>query len=742
MFNIKTISLGVVSVLALVLFTPTFVSESLLFPFISGKNFFFRSLVLCGCVLFAWVIYKYRRIASVNNFPHIIFGFFVGVVLLADLFGVNPTRSIFGNFERMEGWFTIGLLYLLFILLYQTYNSVFIWRTVFNVSLIPNIYIILFTFYQYFGGGTISQESHLLRPDATLGNSSYLGGYALMYIFILAWLTLTSKNIFSKVVYGILILANMYVMALTLTRGALVGFAVAIGSIVVMASAVYFFKKIKKQVMPRFLFLAPLAVGLCIIGTITFVLNRDSSFVQNSRPLQRLTTISLEDTSVRARVINWSMSWEGFKERPILGWGQENFLYVFSKHFDPRMGAYEAWYDRSHNIFLDWLIAAGVLGLAGYLGLYVVSLWMLWVRPNARTVFSLQESILWTGFFVAYFVHNFFVFDNIASYVLFVFVLAYITWKSYFSEKSAPQELSKKQSIIIALILALIGILGIYFTVYRPWMGSMQLTHAMKYTDVVLNAQSDAQAQAWSKQELGTAYTKNELSSLAREKFQQATQHPLGRTEAREQLAQKLRSVLENKTISNDEKIEWVRLVMLELENEIKQDSNNARIYQLTAGVLLQIGKAKEAIVFFEKAQALSPKKQLIMLDTAIAYQLLGDYDKALEISKQAFDLDQTFVGAKTRYTLSLYRVGRDAEAQELDAQLVKDMVKRDPNPTLRTIYENQVKLARVDYRVRMAVSAYDKGDMATYNRYIREINDIDPSAVVRLREIIKQSQG
>ena len=240
----KTFHSVIAGILAFVLFVPTIVSNGLLFPFISGKNFIFRLLVLCACLLFSWVIFKYRKITSVYNPPHIILTFFVGIVLVADLFGVNPARSIFGNFERMEGWFTLGLLYLLFILLYQIHSSIFSWRTVFKVSLIPNVYIILFTFYQYFGGGKISQEQHLLRPDATLGNSSYLGGYALMYIFILAWLTLTSKNIFSKVVYGILIFVNMYVMALTLTRGALVGFSVAIGSIVVMASAVYFFKKI------------------------------------------------------------------------------------------------------------------------------------------------------------------------------------------------------------------------------------------------------------------------------------------------------------------------------------------------------------------------------------------------------------------------------------------------------------------------------------------------------------------
>lgn len=560
-----------------------------------------------------------------------------------------------------------------------------------------------------------------------------------MYIFILAWLILGSRNFFSKIAYSVLIFANIFVMAITLTRGALVGFGAALGVVAVIASVVYVSKKVKKQQVPKFLFLAPLALGLCIVGTTTFVLNRDSAFVQNYRPLERLATISLEDTSVRARFVNWSMSWEGFKERPLLGWGQENFLYVFSKHFDPRMGLYEAWYDRSHNIFFDWLIAAGVFGLVGYLGLYIVSLWMLWVRSNTRTVFSLSESILWTGFFVAYFVHNFFVFDNVASYILFAFVLAYITWKSYASGKNTIRELSRNQSIIIATLLALVGILGIYSTVYKPWAAGTLLVQGLQYTEVALVAQSDVQAKAWSKKTIGTAYTKNELSAFARQKLEQATMYPLGRTETHEQIAQKLRSVLENESISNNEKTAWMRFVVTQLEKEIQKDPNNPRIYQLTGGVLLQLGRAKEALPFFEKAQKLSPNKQLIMFDIATAYQLIGDYDKALAMSKQAFELYPAFLDAKARYMLALYRVGRDSEAKAIESQFVKDPLAVNSDFSVYKKYENQITLAQVDYRLRMAVLAYEKGDMAAYNALIRQINSLDPSAVSRLKQVTKE---
>ena len=70
----------------------------------------------------------------------------------------------------------------------------------------------------------------------------------------------------------------------------------------------------------------------------------------------------------------WNISWQGVKERPILGWGQDNFSFVFTKYYNPQMYAQEPWFDRSHNVFLDWLVAAGVVGLIAYLYLFLVPL--------------------------------------------------------------------------------------------------------------------------------------------------------------------------------------------------------------------------------------------------------------------------------------------------------------------------------------------------------------------------------
>ena len=58
-----------------------------------------------------------------------------------------------------------------------------------------------------------------------------------------------------------------------------------------------------------------------------------------------------------ARLVVWKGSWQGFLERPWLGWGPENFELVFTRHFNPCMFLGECggeiWFDRSHNIILD-----------------------------------------------------------------------------------------------------------------------------------------------------------------------------------------------------------------------------------------------------------------------------------------------------------------------------------------------------------------------------------------------------
>ena len=87
------------------------------------------------------------------------------------------------------------------------------------------------------------------------------------------------------------------------------------------------------------------------------------------------------DGTFTSRLINIKMSLDGFKERPILGWGRI-IIFMFLQNITMRMYSQEPWFDRTHNVFMDWLIAGGILGLLAYLALYISAIWMLWFKKR------------------------------------------------------------------------------------------------------------------------------------------------------------------------------------------------------------------------------------------------------------------------------------------------------------------------------------------------------------------------
>ena len=162
-----------------------------------------------------------------------------------------------------------------------------------------------------------------------------------------------------------------------------------------------------------------------IIGTVIFAVLigslfvfKNTTFVQSYPVLARIASISPNDITGMSRLSMWKISYKAWLERPILGYGQDNFSHIFARKFiSDKMCNLEPWYDRSHDVFFDWLVAAGALGLLTYLSLYGVTLWFMWKKKGHDM--SLEEKSILTGLIAGYFVHNIFVFDNLTSYILF-----------------------------------------------------------------------------------------------------------------------------------------------------------------------------------------------------------------------------------------------------------------------------------------------------------------------------------
>jgi hypothetical protein len=135
----------------------------------------------------------------------IAYSLFIAVLLIADLFGVDREKSMWSNFERMEGFVGHIHLFAYFFVLAVMLRTLKEWWTMLKVFLVADVIVVFIGFAQLFGvkgqflynlfpraGAWFAQNFpiHMSsnRLDATIGNSAYFGVFCLMNAFIAALL--------------------------------------------------------------------------------------------------------------------------------------------------------------------------------------------------------------------------------------------------------------------------------------------------------------------------------------------------------------------------------------------------------------------------------------------------------------------------------------------------------------------------------------------------------------------------
>lgn len=637
----------------LIPFIPLVVTSTFFFPYISGKNFLFRIIV--EIIFGTWAILAIRNKDYRPKFSWVFVSVasFVAIIGIADLFGANPLKSFWSNFERMEGWITLIHLLGYFLVVGTVLNIQKLWTKFFNtvigVSMIVGGYGIL----QLLNVLPINQGG--VRLDATFGNATYLAIYMVFNIFLAMMFLVRKLNdrykkgekIFSfnwiDLFYSFAILVQFFILYHTATRGAILGL---IGGMIV--AFVLFIIFDEKGGILRKISLYKLAVLLILIFGFFAVKNTD--MIKSSPVLSRIASISInEATSARFPV--WNMALKGFKEKPILGWGQENFNYVFNKNYEPKMYNQEQWFDRAHNIFLDWLVAGGFLGLLSYLSIFFVAMFFLWRKNESKIEskknkfgddFVLSDKVLLTGLFSAYLFNNIFVFDNIMSYILFFSLLGYIHTFSACEKKENDKPINVHNDWmkgVGATFVLILTLFSIYFFNVRGMMVGANMINALKEA---------------SKSESSIGF------------FEKALNYGyLGRPEVREQLIQTTASYA-TANIDLNLKQKFFDLASGEMTKQIQEDSENAR-YEVFLGVFFNRYRVYDnAITHLERALVLSPNKQSTMFELGAAYLNKNEREKALVLLKNAFELDKSYLDARKVYAVAAIYNGEDKLTEEL----------------------------------------------------------------------------
>lgn len=703
-------------------FIVLYVSKSLFFPFITGKNFAFRiivEIIAGGYLALALTNPAYRPKRTWLLYA---FALFVAVIGIADIFGTYPHKSLWSNYERMEGWVTLAHLLVYFVVMQGMLSTERLWKQWWHTSLAISGLVSVYGLFQLGGMITINQGGD--RLDATFGNATYLGVYMMFHIFIAAfylaraWVAEPQKRIPYAWLYGSLIALNSLILFYTATRGAMLGL---LGG-GVLAALILIFLAPKSRVAWR------AGVIICSFAVLAsaFWLVSDQAWVHKIEPLHRLAIIGDEGLP-DARQMNWGMAWQGFKERPLLGWGQENYAPVFDKYYNPGMYAQEPWFDRVHNIIFDWLIAGGIIGLGAYLLLHLLALRYIW-RAGA---FESYEKAILTGLHAGYFFYLLFTFDNITSYLFFVAFLAFITVRAHAAEPAPVKEWLPRSA------LPYTAVAGIILAWTAAW-----------YVNADGIAQNRALIQGISSQSGGAQKNLEFLTAAA-------AYDSIGNQEVAEQFIQAAMSVVGSQGIPNEFKQAFFDKAFTTMRVVAEEAPYNARFPLFMGLALDQGGMHDEAKKYLDAAHADSPKKQSILFQLGLNSFARNQEDEALAYFKEAYDLAPEYQEANVMYAAALVRAERDADADAFIAQLMEKgwaaharigaaYATRNQYGKVIAIWKEHTQRFPDDIEARFVLASayYAAGDRTTAIATLEAVKKDHPGAAEQADQLIKQIQS
>jgi tetratricopeptide (TPR) repeat protein/O-antigen ligase len=668
---------------------------NLFFPYITGKNFSFRIVVEVLVALYVILAIRVPAFRPRASYLMWAFGLLIAWMALATMTSVDPIKSFWSNFERMEGYITFIHLFALFVVASAVLTAENWWDRFFQVSvgasMIQGVYALLQAF-DLFGLHPSSQSG--ARADTTFGNATYLAVFMLFNFFITLYLMFRDRaSLTARTVYGIALVLQFAGLYFTQSRGPLLGL---VGGIVLAGIYVAVFAKGHEwRGLRKASYWGLGAIALLIV---LFLGLKNTPVVQNSQTLSRLASISLVDKTTQSRFLIWGEAWQGFSESPktvMLGWGQENFSYVFNNYYNPKMYDQEQWFDRAHNQFIDMAIVGGLPAFLLYISLFIFAVWSI-----VRSRLEVPEQAVLLGLLAAYAFNNLFVFDNITSYIYFALILAFahgLSRKEVHGWMFMSRPLGDR-AVAIAAPIVLVALVWIGWALNGPGM-----VRAQTLIDALTPVNTQTGAQKSPSENLASFKSALGMGSL-------------GYQETVEQLFQySSNNIAQSTSINPQDKQAAYTLTQQAGDALLAQRPGDARLELFYAVFLAQVGQYQAALGHLQSALADAPNKQQILFQMGATYLAAGDNKDALPPLKQAYDLTPEYEQALLYYATGLYYNNQTADA---DALLTKKY---------GSVYVEQQQIIQAYF----ATKKYDRLLQIYTNRVAKDPTDVQ-SAVAR----------
>ena len=632
---------GVIALLLASLAVPLIVAPDFFFPYVVPRNIFFRVVVELGAAVLVLALCLGRNTLDLRDEP-ILWSLvaFLGAASLSALFSPASMHSLFGDFERMGGvWAWLHLV--LFFLLLRTLRDED-WSRVLNAALAVSLLVSL----SMIGQSAIASPAHLAdavvgASSSTLGNSGLLAAYLLMNVALAGYLAATSARFrFLYLAAGGLSLLAMFFAE---NRSSVIGlvFGTIVGGLVFAALGTAPRKKwITLAIAGTF---AVVVAGVSA-GVRTFPTNPAARYVPTVLKRLALTNRAGADES---RTMQWRAAIDGFRDRPILGYGMENHNLVWSAHFDPGIYRIDTQiYDRTHNQFLETLATTGLVGAIAFLGIWF-AIGLTLVRAYRAGRLSASAIAVLAGLQVAYATYLFFWFVDLNSTMLWILIAALIasrgTVGSIVLEASGRDTEPATRRPVLAFATLVVLAAALYGEGYTPLRANRALARidSQRGSFVEGFTQLDLLANSHARQTTHTPILMAQFIGSLRPRLQEIRANPGQRRTLDRAFAESFTA----------------------FAREIHRDTLNDRLYTHEGALFVEAAKfygsasyEQQAIDAFHKAIELSPRRIEQRLALANVYTGNGDYERALVVLSDAVKSDPLL--GEPRYRLAEAYVG------------------------------------------------------------------------------------
>ncbi len=455
--------------IGLVLLTPLVVMSDPLprtfFPFVVGKALYARTVIELAFLAWVLLAIRYPAYRLPRSRLAALVGLYLIAMVLATVLGVSPQRSIWSNYERMMGLFDTAHWFLLIVVMAAMFRSWAQWKVLLNVNLAVGMFMALLGLSERFGFGPVTDTFSFLaggsdRLGITLGNPTYVGAYFLVNAIIAAGMlgrsflrpsdapapraaagtragrrrgrgsreeadSLVSTVALLRVFWALAAILGLTMILLSGTRGALAGLTAAVAC---FAVAYLIWGRLP---IIKYACAAVAVLGLAVVGTLT--LGGDTPVVRpladRSVMVKRITQVGLEDASIRGRLDSTRIGLRGAADRPLTGWGPENFTVAYDRYLTPEIvGNAAASFDQAHNKLVEELTTKGAIGFLAYMAIWVYGAFVLVRRareqPPHEQLFTLAVGAALAG----YFAQNLFLFDTPGTIGQFILLAGFVTY--------------------------------------------------------------------------------------------------------------------------------------------------------------------------------------------------------------------------------------------------------------------------------------------------------------------------